>query len=99
MRNLSRWVVSAASRLAPRGRRRDFRDEWEAELATDPTMARALGAVADAWFLFRQPWSPDMLMQDVRASLRVLARRPAYTALVLLTLTLGIGAATAVFSA
>jgi predicted permease len=99
MRNLSRWVVSAASRLAPRGRRRDFRDEWEAELATDPTMTRALGAVADAWFLFRQPWSPDMLMQDVRASLRVLARRPAYTALVLLTLTLGIGAATAVFSA
>jgi predicted permease len=99
MPDLSRWLVRAASRLTPRARRREFRDEWEAELATDPSLARAVGALADAWFLFRQPWRPDMILQDVRASLRVLARRPAYTALVLITLALGIGAATAVFSA
>ena len=99
MPDLPRWLIRAASRLAPRGRRREFRAEWEAELATDPTMARAVGAIADVWFLFRQPWRPDMILQDVRSSLRVLARRPAYTALVLLTLALGIGAATAIFSA
>ena len=99
MPDLPRWLVRAASRLAPGSRRREFRAEWEAELATDPSLSRALGAVADAWFLFRQPWSVDMILQDVRSSLRVLARRPAYTALVVLTLALGIGAAAAVFSA
>ena len=99
MRKLPRWLVRAASHLVPAGRRRDFRAEWEAELATDPSLRRALGAVADAWFLFRQPWRLDMILQDVRSSLRVLARRPAYTALVLITLALGIGATTAVFSA
>ena len=99
MRDRSRWLVRAASYLAPANRRREFRDEWDAELATDPSLRRALGAVADAWFLFRQPWRPDMILQDVRCALRVLAHRPAYTLLVLLTLALGIGAATAVFSA
>jgi predicted permease len=99
MRDLSRWLIRGASRLTPRGRRRDFRAEWEAELATDPSLRRAMGAIADAWFLFRQPWRAEMILQDVRSALRLLARRPAYTTLVLVTLALGIGAATAVFSA
>ena len=99
MPDAARWLVRAAAWLVPGSRRSDFRAEWEAELAVDPSLRRALGAVADAWFLFRQPWRPDMILQDVRSSLRVLARRPAYTALVLVTLALGIGATTAVFSA
>src|SRR5215204_1350313 len=99
MRDAPRRFVAVISRLAPRARRREFRAEWEAELATDPSMGRAVGAVADAWFLFRQPWSADMILHDLRYSARVLAMRPAYTALVLLTLAIGIGAATAVFSA
>ena len=99
MPDLSRWFVRAVSRLAPRGRRREFRAEWEAELAVHPSWTHAMGALADAWFLCRQPWRPDMILQDIRSSLRVLARRPAYTTLVLLTLTVGIGSATAVFSA
>ena len=98
MSDLARRFVAVVSRLAPGASRREFRAEWEAELATDPTFARAAGALPDAWYLFRQQWSLDMLTQDIRYAARLLARRPAYTAIVLLTLALGIGATTAVFS-
>lgn len=99
MRKGLRRFITLVAWLAPASRRREFKAEWEAELATDPSMTRAVGAVSDALFLSRQAWSLDMWLQDVRYSLRVLARRPAYTALVLLTLAIGIGAATSVFSA
>ena len=51
------------------------------------------------WFLARQAWSLDSWLHDVRYAVRVLARRPAYTSLVVVTLAIGIGATTAVFSA
>jgi putative ABC transport system permease protein len=109
MPDLARALVRLASRVVPAHVRREFRDEWDAELSADriesahgirrrSPVSRALGAVPDAWFLFRQQWSVDMVLQDARYALRVLSERRAYTMLVLLTLAVGIGAATAVFS-
>jgi putative ABC transport system permease protein len=40
----------------------------------------------------------DNLWRDVRFSLRTMLRRPAATAITLLTIALGIGATTAIFS-
>jgi predicted permease len=99
MRRLLRAWIGALARLVPAAARREFRAEWDAELAVEPTMRRASGAAADAWFLRRQAFSLDSWLHDVRYAVRVLARRPAYTSLVVVTLAIGIGATTAVFSA
>src|SRR6185295_11568298 len=62
---------------------------------------RAFGSVALAKEDTRAVWIPiwiDQLLQDARYGLRILRRTPAFSAVVILTLAIGIGLSTAVFS-
>jgi predicted permease len=113
MSELLRRFIACVSRLVPAWGRREFRAEWEAELANawvEPSTPRAwrerrrvarraLGAVPDAWYLFRQQWRPEMILQDIRFAIRLMRLRAGYTAIVIVTLALSIGATTAMFSA
>ena len=100
-------LIRLISRLVPRWRRGDWVREWHAELqaqAHDDTggestvLARSVGAFADAFSLRSQAMYLDLWLGDVRFAWRAVSRRPAFTALVVLTLALGIGVNSAVFA-
>ena len=93
------WIRSIAI-LVPLEYRRDWIEEWEAELASasHKKLRHAVGALPDAWYLCREGWTMEGLIRDARMALKGLVRRPVFTAIAGLTLAIGIGANTAIFS-
>jgi hypothetical protein len=106
------WLVNLAGLVVPTSLRRSWREEWAAELdaleharASTPDDHRlpsphlfALGALRHALALRQAEWTMDSIFQDIRFSLRLLVRAPAFTLLTALTLALGIGANGVIFS-
>jgi len=97
------WFVRAASRLVSRRWRKEWQREWEAELHHHESLGRhglfrrSLGSFWDA--LSMQPRRlEDELFQDLRYGIRMLLNNATLTAVAILSLAVGIGANTAVFS-
>ena len=106
-----RAMVGLAARIVPPYRRAEWEMEWTGELwhrieqldgwtATPRVRRRMLlaasGALLHALWLRGVEWR--LRMQDVRYGLRLIARQPGFSLVVLVTLALGIGANAAVFT-
>ncbi|HSM59491.1 MAG TPA: hypothetical protein VK849_01785, partial [Longimicrobiales bacterium] len=99
MRPIVRAWLRVVSWLVPAAERGEWREEWGAELASGAGALRdAWGALPDAWYLGPGGWTMEGVRRDVGLAIRGLARKPFFSALAGLTLAMGIGANTAIFS-
>ena len=101
-RRLAAWIVRASAPLVPRDARNDWRAEWLGEVHTKRSgaalLAFAAGAPMHALWLQKEQWRFEMVWTDVRFGWRQVRRRPGIALAAMLTLAVGIGATTSIFS-
>src|SRR6266550_2661241 len=107
------WLIRIVGVIVPRRLRADWKQEWEGELryreilladwdklnwkTKFDLLRRSLGAFRDALLL--QPRRlEDEMFQDLRYGARMLLKNPGFTLTAMLSLIIGIGATSAIFS-
>jgi putative ABC transport system permease protein len=106
-------LIALVGVIVPRRLRADWRQEWEAELRHREAMLadwdrldwrhkldllwRSTSAFWDAIWLQTHRWE-DAMIQDLRFGARMLLKQKGFTLVAVLSLSLGIGATTTVFS-
>ena len=107
------WLIAMLGLIVPRRLRADWRQEWEAELDHREALLaewdrldwrnkldllrRSTSAFWDAIWLQTHRWE-DAMIQDLRFGVRMLLKQKGFTLVAVLSLSLGIGATTTVFS-
>jgi putative ABC transport system permease protein len=101
------WLVRAACAMAPGGRRKEMSAQWEADLIHrwrwmegrgQGILAWSLGAFRHAWYLLKTEYTMDSIWQDVKYGFRSLNRSRGIMGIAILSLAIGIGANSAIFS-
>jgi len=95
-------LISTIRFLVPGDLRSRWTAEWRAEIwhraRRSGSLAPTFAALPHAASLRRQHWSPETMVQDFRYALRQMRNTPGLSALIVLTMALGIGANSLVYS-
>jgi putative ABC transport system permease protein len=103
-----RHALRLIALLVPADDRHVWRQEWQAEFAyasrhggvtAGRAATRLAAACRHALWLRAESLSMHTIWPDIRQGVRMLIRRPAFAAATVITLALGIGATTAIYSA
>jgi predicted permease len=106
-------IIDTGWWLAPPSRRREWQQQWRGDILHEwrwlarhrrgvgdraTLLRRVAGALRHAFWLRLHVRRLEMITQDIRCGWRLMVRKPAFTAVAVLTLGLGIGANVTMFS-